>query len=269
MDASTARPIVAPPADPVNDWYRATFRRIPMAIFRPVSRGRTQAVWMIAAIVGVLATLAGRATSPWVALGVLALGLAGLAIEDATHRWAWPWHRLVLRGARSDAAQIGALLGPTVNRAAAEEWLAKAAGTPAAERMIVLRYLGRFADVESLIEDIAGDGPRDRHRRIFYATMQAWRRTGSLDGGPLRALIPELDEPTRERAATALAYWQAIADVEAGRALRDLRPPAIGPATRAELVDIAWQRLWPARWMLGAFAASWIVLAVLGWIVRH
>jgi hypothetical protein len=119
----------------------------------------------------------------------------------------------------------------------------------------------------------SGSGPgsfdSDRYRRTFFATMQAWRRTGSLDSAPLRGLIPDLDEPTRERAATSLAYWQAIADVEAGRALRDLPPPAIGPATRAELVAIGWQRLWPARWMLGSFASSWIVLTVLGWIVRH
>jgi hypothetical protein len=269
MESSTARPIAGTPPDPVDAWYRATFRRVPMAVFQPMSRGRTQAIWMLAAILGVLATLVGRASSPWVALGVLALGLAGLAVEDAMHRWAWPWHRLVLRGARSDAAQIAALLGTTVSRPAAEAWLARATGTPAAERMIVLRYLGRFADVESLIPDIAGDSPRDRYRRTFYATMQAWRVTGSLDEAPLRALLPELDEPARERGATALAYWRAIAEVEAGRPLRDLPPPAIGPATRTELITIGWQRLWPARWMIGTFAASWIVLAGLGWVVRH
>jgi len=244
-------------------WYRQTIDRFAHLVLRPGGPRMNAALLYGSAIAGVLIALVGS-RSPLLPIAVLPLAAVVLACVSALFRWTWPWQRAYLREGRRSDTRLAAIVGRSIDRNAAETWLAASYEAPVSDRILVLKWLGRDEEADSLIPALPTATPLELYERDSSEALRAWRMTGILDMRAAVDRVASLEATERDRAASTIAFWQGVAAVGAGHDLRGVAAPQGGRLSPRDEVNLWALRIWPYRWLVGMFLVTWVGLGVLG-----
>ena len=206
-----------PYAEPISRLTRAAFgavRRSTRNVFAAAVLGG----WVV---VGVL--IATQPPVVWLAVAVLTV--AASLVPALQARWAWPWQAVILSESSRHRARLSAILGRTVSVQAGADWLLRNPGAPAADRMVVLGFIGHDDLAEALIPQMPEASPEDVFWRAWEELGRDWRLTGRMEVGQAAALAAELPADRRRAALVAIDFATAMAALWDGRALRSLPSP--------------------------------------------
>ncbi len=225
------------------------------------------ALLYVSAMSGVLIALVSTRSPllPIVALPIAALVLAGVS---ALYRWTWPWQRAYLREGRRSDTRLAAIVGQPVDMNAADAWLAASPEAPVSDRILVLKWLGRDEEADSLIAALPTTTPLELYERASSEALRAWRMTSILDMRAAVDRLASLEPPERDRAASTIAFWQGVEAVGAGHDLHGVTAPLGGRLSPRDEVHLWALRIWPYRWLVGMFLVTWVGLGVLGLVAE-
>ena len=215
------------------------------------------------AVSGVLIALVSS-RSPLLPIAALPIAALVLAAVSSLYRWTWPWQRAYLREGRRSDTRLATIVGRPIDRNAAETWLAATSEARVSDRILVLKWLGRDDEADSLIPALPTTTPVELYEHDSSEALRAWRVTGILDMREAVDRLASLEPSERDRAASTMAFWQGIAAVGADHDLRGVAAPQGGRLSPRDEVNLWALRIWPYRWLVGMFLVTWVGLGVLG-----